>query len=59
MAADDPVALGEAKNGKNKGTLAIRLNYESRISYKVERKQGICYITMLKVCSHKDVYGVD
>jgi len=54
-----PESLGEFKKGKLADSLAYRINKETRILYEVERENGICKITFLRVCNHKQVYGKD
>jgi Txe/YoeB family toxin of Txe-Axe toxin-antitoxin module len=58
-ASESPESLGEYKKGKLAGSLAYRINKETRILYEVERENGLCKITLLRVCNHKQVYGRD
>lgn len=57
--SDDPKSLGEMKKGYLDGLYSIRINKDSRILYKVVEKDGIRTVELLRVCSHKNVYGKD
>jgi mRNA-degrading endonuclease RelE of RelBE toxin-antitoxin system len=54
-AVENPLQLGEKKG--NLGFYAINLNHSDRIAYTVDFKAK--EIFLLKVCSHKQVYGKD
>lgn len=55
---DRPDKLGVYKKGKLEGTLAYELGSSNRILYQIRAGQeGTREVILLKVCSHKDVYG--
>ena len=52
----NPLSLGEKK--KNLNFYALDLNYSDRIAYGIESSEPKV-IKLIKVCSHKTVYGKD
>ncbi len=52
---ENPLLLGEKKG--NLGFYAVNLNRSNRVAYMVDFKAAEIYL--LKVCSHKQVYGKD
>lgn len=57
--AEDPERVGELKKGRMAGTYGYKVNWDSRILYQVERSKQGCTVVLLRVCSHKSVYGRD
>lgn len=55
----EPESLGVYKKGPLAGLLAYELDRENRILYRVVRSGEKCTIQLLRVCSHKEVYGND
>lgn len=54
-----PEFLGDPKKGPLAGLLGYKLDRENRILYDVTRSGEKCTIRLLRVCSHKEVYGYD
>lgn len=54
---DRPDSVGIYKKGNLEGTWAYELGNSNRILYTINDLNGTKEIILLKVCSHKDVYG--
>lgn len=55
--SDDPMKLGEPKQGSLKNCFAYEIGNKYRIIYTVYKTEIV--ILLLKVGKHKDVYGTD
>jgi mRNA-degrading endonuclease YafQ of YafQ-DinJ toxin-antitoxin module len=55
----NPEFLGPAKRGRLVGLFAYELDRENRILFRVIRRRQETAIQLLRVCSHKEVYGKD
>lgn len=54
-----PESLGGLKRGPLAGLFAYELDRENRILYSVNRTRERSTVCLLRVCSHKEVYGRD
>lgn len=52
-----PDNVGICKKGNLKGILAYELGNSNRLLYTINNLNGTKEVVLLKVCSHKDVYG--
>jgi addiction module RelE/StbE family toxin len=57
--SDRPEMIGSKKKGKLHKFYSYDISYGNRILYRVERKEGIVYVQLLRVCDHKNVYSKD
>lgn len=54
---DRPDSVGIYKKGNLKGVWAYELGNSNRLLYTINNSHGAKEVVLLKVCSHKDVYG--
>ncbi|MDR0198873.1 MAG: hypothetical protein LBI08_03930 [Methanomassiliicoccaceae archaeon] len=57
--SDAPEMIGARKKGKLYKFYSYDISRGHRILYRVERKDGIVFVHLHRVCDHKNVYGKD
>ena len=57
QASDEPEKLGRMKHGELAGVYGYDLPRFSRLLYSVDRTSQPTRVVLLRVCSHKQVYG--
>lgn len=56
-ASSAPELLGRKKHGDLQDVYGFDLSRDSRLLYKVDRQRQSVNVVLLRVCSHKEVYG--